>query len=235
MTIRQRREDDQGDVAVRWSGATELERLLVPLDSLTLDPKNAKYHGPASIAAIRAMLEQFGQQKSIVVDGDAIVVAGNGTVTAAREMGWTHIAAALFAGSPQQRRAYAIADNRTAELSTWDEGGLLAALTEERGERPELFTGLGMDDEYVASLRHAVAESEHASTSATPDREHAGGPVAPVGGTLVPLFFDDEQQYRVWTTFLAALAQHHPEIATPSGRFFAYLSALRAHEDVDAA
>lgn len=52
----------------------------VPIDSVRPDPRNARRHGPPNLAAIRASLEAFGQQKPIVVDAEGIVRAGNGTL-----------------------------------------------------------------------------------------------------------------------------------------------------------
>ena len=52
---------------------------------------------------------------------DGVVVAGNGTLLAAQRLTWSHIAVVTADDlTPQQVTAYAIADNRTAELSEWN-------------------------------------------------------------------------------------------------------------------
>ncbi len=103
-----------------WNGPTSLRSLLVPIDTLTSDPRNARAHGERSYDAISASLRQFGQRKPIVVDGTK-VIAGNGQLEAARRLGWTHLAVTTTEGlSSEQVRAYALADNRTAELSEWN-------------------------------------------------------------------------------------------------------------------
>ena len=58
------------------------------ISALTLDPCNARRHGAQNIEAVKSSLRRFGQQKPIVVDEDGVIVAGNGTVAAARELGW---------------------------------------------------------------------------------------------------------------------------------------------------
>ncbi len=95
---------------------------LVTLTSLQLDPKNARRHDKKNLEAIKGSLSLFGQRKPIVVSGDNTVVAGNGTVEAARSLGWTEIYVARIPAdwTPEHIKAYALADNRTAELAEWD-------------------------------------------------------------------------------------------------------------------
>lgn len=97
-----------------------LASLVVPITSLTPDPRNARLHPDRNRSAIRASLERHGQQKPIVVKA-GVIVAGNGTWEEAREMGWTEIAVVEFDGDSEAlAKAYAIEDNRTAELAEWD-------------------------------------------------------------------------------------------------------------------
>jgi ParB-like chromosome segregation protein Spo0J len=71
--------------------------------------------------AIKASLRKFGQQKPIVVDAKGIVLAGNGTLTAAKELGWTEIEITRTTLQGAEATAFAIADNRTAELAEWED------------------------------------------------------------------------------------------------------------------
>ena len=100
--------------------APDLRRLVVPIASLHEDPENARVHGSRSIASAKRALAQFGQQKPIVIALDGRILAGNGIYQAARALGWGEIAAVTFVGDRQQQRAFALADNRTAEDSSWD-------------------------------------------------------------------------------------------------------------------
>jgi DNA modification methylase len=83
------------------------------------------------LKAIADSLEQFGQRKPIVVWGKT-VVAGNGTLAAARSLGWTDISVVYVPSdwSSDQVKAYALADNRSAELAAWDEQVLASQLLE---------------------------------------------------------------------------------------------------------
>jgi len=106
----------------------------VPIEAISFDQANVRKHGDKNIAAIKASLKRFGQQKPIIVDGNLIVRAGNGTLQAATELGWREINVVESDLGAAELTAFAIADNRTAELADWDMGALakqLAALDEE--------------------------------------------------------------------------------------------------------
>ena len=93
----------------------------VPIDSISQDPANARKHDERNLTAIRDSLRAFGQQKPIVVDQREIVIAGNGTLEAAKRLGWTEIAIVRTTLDNTQATAFGIADNRTAELAEWDD------------------------------------------------------------------------------------------------------------------
>lgn len=94
----------------------------VMISSLHLDPNNARTHDKKNLESIANSLKTFGQRKPIVISNDNTVVAGNGTLQAAKSLGWTEISVSRIpAGwNVEQIKAYALADNRTAELAEWD-------------------------------------------------------------------------------------------------------------------
>lgn len=100
----------------------------IEISKLTLDPSNARKHSERNIEAIVASLNRFGQQKPIVIDKSSVVRAGNGTLAAAKSLGWTHINCVQTELDGMDATAYAIADNRTAELAEWDVDVLAAEL-----------------------------------------------------------------------------------------------------------
>jgi DNA modification methylase len=104
----------------------------VPIEKLTFDPSNARKHSDANLAAIAESLKQFGQRKPIVVNAENVIVAGNGTVEAARLLGLTDVDVVRVPKSwtADQVKAFALADNRTAELAEWNPEVLSAQLLE---------------------------------------------------------------------------------------------------------
>lgn len=103
----------------------------VAIKSLTTDPENARKHSQKNIDAISGSLTTFGQRKPLVV-WDNIVIAGNGTIEAAKSLGWEKIEITRVPSdwSHDQARAFALADNRTAELAEWDNDILANQLVE---------------------------------------------------------------------------------------------------------
>jgi ParB-like chromosome segregation protein Spo0J len=102
----------------------------LPISDLSEDPANARRHGQRNLEQIKGSLRRFGQQKPIVVDATNVVRAGNGTLAAARSLGWTTIAAVRSDLAGADLTAYAIADNRSAELAEWDAEVLAATLAD---------------------------------------------------------------------------------------------------------
>lgn len=110
----------------------DLRVVKVKIDSLQFDPDNARKHSEKNIESIVNSLKRFGQRKPIVVTGANIVIAGNGTLEAAKKLGWSEIVVAYVPSdwSFEQARAYALVDNRTAELAEWDNDKLAMQLIE---------------------------------------------------------------------------------------------------------
>jgi DNA modification methylase len=110
----------------------KLQVITVKLGQIHNDPNNARKHDDRNIEAIMESLAKFGQRKPIVITHDKTVIAGNGTVEAARRLGWLTIAAARTPAdwSEATIKAYALTDNRTAELATWEQSKLSAQLSD---------------------------------------------------------------------------------------------------------
>lgn len=103
----------------------QLQHLAVPIESLNPDPANPRRHPERNLAAIKASLARFGQRQPLVVQEEGMVVrAGNGRLEAAQALGWTELAAIVVPEPAVEATAYAIADNRTAELAEWDQPAL---------------------------------------------------------------------------------------------------------------
>lgn len=104
---------------------------IIDLSELKPDEANAREHDQVNLAAIRNSLERFGSGRSIVVDGNDVVRAGNGTIEAAKAAGMnkvlvvepdadTLVAVKRADWSEQEAKGYGVADNRAAELAKWN-------------------------------------------------------------------------------------------------------------------
>jgi len=101
-----------------------------------------------------------------------VVVAGNGTLMAARALNWTTIKAIRTNLAGSEATAFAIADNRTAELAEWDESALHQQLAAIAIDDEELLAATGFDEKQLAKLADAnlpeVIEEEIPEPPANP-------------------------------------------------------------------
>jgi DNA modification methylase len=104
--------------------AEGLRPLAVEIDKVSTLEKNPRKHDRKNLEVIRGSLERFGQQKPIVVNEHGVVIAGNGTLVAARRLGWTHVAASVSTLDGDEAVAFTVADNRASDTSTNDRGVL---------------------------------------------------------------------------------------------------------------
>ena len=107
----------------------DLRYLAKPVELFTPDPANARMHGAKNKAAIAGSIEEFTQRTPIVVRrSNMMIEKGNGTWEQAVALGWTHIAAVICDDDEARAAAYALADNRSSDLSAWAEDNLSATL-----------------------------------------------------------------------------------------------------------
>jgi ParB/RepB/Spo0J family partition protein len=124
----------------------------VLISTISKDPANVRRHNRKNLDAIKASLRAFGQQKPIVVSKTGIVLAGNGTMEAALELGWEKIQVIHSDLEGTAATAYAIADNRTAELAEWDHEGLAAQLAAIQINDEALAEAAGYSQEEIDKL-----------------------------------------------------------------------------------
>jgi ParB-like chromosome segregation protein Spo0J len=140
-----------------------LQHLAVSIDTLIEDPNNARLHNADNMSAVRKSLSTFGQRLPIVVQKKGMVVrAGNARLAAARELGWTQIAALVLNDNDTEAVAYALADNRTAELSWFDKDALANVLRAVMASADDLISATGFDIDEVLQMtaeEQATAES----------------------------------------------------------------------------
>ncbi|MBC8350530.1 MAG: ParB N-terminal domain-containing protein, partial [Planctomycetes bacterium] len=74
-----------------------------------------------AVDAVASSIREFGFRQAIVVDSDGVIICGHTRYKAAQKLGLekvpVHVAKDL---TPDQIKAYRIADNKTAELSEWN-------------------------------------------------------------------------------------------------------------------
>jgi DNA modification methylase len=102
----------------------------------------------AGVDALAASIREFGFRQPIVVDEHGVIVVGHTRWKAAQKLGLEEVPVHVATGlTPEQIRAYRIADNQTASLSSWNFELLPLELAELRDADFDLgLLGFGADE-----------------------------------------------------------------------------------------
>ena len=145
------------------------------IEDLTPDPRNARRHTPRNIGVIERSLGEVGAARSIVIDEDGVILAGNATTEAAQQAGITRVRVIEADGNeliavqrrgltPEQKVKLALADNRAAELAEW-EPDVLAEIAQEMD-----VSGLFRADELAELAMLAEPEAGEAQIDTVPEQ-----------------------------------------------------------------
>ena len=142
---------------------------LRPLDAVRPYANNPRQNDDA-VEAVAESIRRFGFRQPIVVDADGVIVAGHTRFRAAQRLGLAtvpvHVATDL---SPDDVRAYRLADNKTAELASWDDAMLSIELDALRGAGID-WTLLGFDEEELAKLLAPAGTEGLTDPDAVPEK-----------------------------------------------------------------
>lgn len=100
------------------------------IESLQPYERNSRQHSAEQVERICQSMKEFGFTNPILVDGENGIIAGHGRLEAAKKLGLKEVPVIQLGHlSEQQKRAYIIADNKLAELSSWDDAMLKSELS----------------------------------------------------------------------------------------------------------
>ena len=101
---------------------------LTPISKLKPYEENPRLNDKA-VEKVAASLREFGFRQPIVADPDNVIIAGHTRWKAAKKLGLKQVPVHTVTNlTPEQIRAYRIADNRTAEEAEWDNEALVREL-----------------------------------------------------------------------------------------------------------
>lgn len=155
----------------------DLERLAVPIGTVAPLPDNPRR---GDVDAVARSYKRFGQRKPIVVRRDGgtkakprgTVIAGNHQLHAALQLGWDRIAVVWVADDDLTAKAYALADNRTAELGGYDDE-LLADMLSEVATDVELFAATAWTEDDLARMLAGDKERDADTGPALDEQRHS--------------------------------------------------------------
>jgi hypothetical protein len=121
--------------------------------------RNSRLHSEKQIDQIASSIREFGFLNAIVIDKDNGLIAGHGRLEAAKKLGLEKVPCIRADHLTEaQKKAYVIADNRLAELSSWDNDMLKIELEDLVLENFDINL-IGFDDDYVNSLLNPIPEN----------------------------------------------------------------------------
>lgn len=194
------------------------------LEALLQDPNNARRRTQRSTGMIERSLREFGAARSLVVDENGVILAGNGTAEAAAAIGiekvlvipadgQTLVAVQRTDLSPAQKAEYGVADNRSSDTSEFD-GAALAALLDQHAE-------LDLSPYFTADEFKALVEG----IDQPPDPP--APPEAPTS-LSVQLTFPDQQALAEFQQLMGRLAEALPDEESTEARLVRAVEALLA-------
>ena len=165
------------------------DRIIPPPQWHTFSPPltagNARTHTRKQIRQIAASIRQFGFTVPILIDAEGTVIAGHARLEAAQLLGLEHVPTIrLDHLSEAEKRAYAIADNRLAEVAGWDEKQLaielqyLAEIDLELDFDVEI---TGFETAEIDILIDGLAAADDDEADALPEIDEAQPPVSQQG------------------------------------------------------
>ncbi len=128
------------------------------MTKIKLDNRNARIHSERNKTAIKSSLTELGAGRSIVIDNNNIVIGGNGVFEEANKMGLkvriiesdgTELVAIKRTDlntDDEKRKALALADNKTNDLSSFNEQQLDELLNEIENDELKFSTGFNLDE-----------------------------------------------------------------------------------------
>lgn len=120
--------------------------------------RNAKRHPLDQVKALARSITQFGFNQPIVVDEKNVVIAGHGRLEAARLLEMDKVPVYRVSLTPEQAKAYRLADNKLNE-SAWDNDLIVQELLELKAEDYDI-TLTGFDDSMLPSIEPAAEEAD---------------------------------------------------------------------------
>ena len=101
----------------------------VAIGDLTPYAENARTHPESQIKALAEGLQEFGFNNPMLVDADLGIIGGHGRLEAAKLAGLKTVPVVVLDHlTPEQVRAYRLADNQLALMGGWDDDLLAAEL-----------------------------------------------------------------------------------------------------------
>lgn len=134
--------------------STSHEVELVAIESLRPHPRNYREHPPDQLAHIVASIKAHGVYRPVVIARDSTILAGHGTVLAAKIAGLAEVPVYRLDVEPESASALKVlvGDNQISQLAEVDDRALSETLKEIAGVDVSALMGTGFDQQMLVNL-----------------------------------------------------------------------------------
>lgn len=184
----------------------------VPVDDLKPHPSNPR---KGNVDAIADSIKVNGFYGAIVAqESTGYILVGNHRWQAAKKVGLKKVPVIFVDVDDKQARKILLADNKTADISMYDDSALAALLSDLTGE----LEGTGWSNDELDDLLRKVAI--HDDDTGQPERKGLGNPVIQYA-----IIFDTEAQQQKFYAFLRWLKTQYPSAETNAERLAEFIDA----------
>lgn len=174
-----------------------------PIDRVVPYARNPRRNAGA-VAKVAASIKEFGWRAPLVVDEEGVLLAGHTRLKAAQSLGMSHVPVHVATGlTPNQAKAYRIADNRVGELAEWDTDLLALEMSDLNTDGYDMaFTGFDNTDELTGRAATPFANDPFEDVpdeSPAPDSHHSDRATVPLSIVL------SKQDYQRWARYKAMI------------------------------
>lgn len=183
----------------------------VKLTQITPCKTNPRVNNDEAVDKVANSISNFGFKQPIVVDKNMEIIAGHTRYKAAINLQLEEVPIIIAEDlTDEQVKALRIADNKTAEFSSWDEGLLKDVLKDLESADFDL-ESTGFDFTEIDKMLNADA----IYVDEEPNEEETGYIIQ------YNIIFNDEDEQKVWHEYLKRLKDKYPDLETISERIVA--------------
>jgi DNA modification methylase len=108
-----------------WPPTFALSFDVLPIAGIKLNPHNAREHNPKQIEKLKRSIKRFGFVTPLVIDDSNVLLCGHARLEAAKQLGYAMVPVIRASHlTESDKRAFIVADNRLAELASWNRKAL---------------------------------------------------------------------------------------------------------------
>ena len=180
----------------------------LPLGELHPYENNPRFNADA-VEKVAASIKEFGFLVPIVVDKNNVIAAGHTRYEAAKMLGMEKVPCVIEDSlNEKQIRAFRLADNKVAEIASWD----FAKLQTELNELSDQFNFQDFGFTSFSQDFSTEQEEESGSTEGMDDSEEDNYRIT------YEIVFENEDQQAEWYRFISAIKKKWPDVDTIASR-----------------